>query len=188
MTTSMALAVMPRTPCLRYCAVPRHPVLEPLRVVGDLADVLGLLAVDEVDERLPRSLVAARVHVDLDEPVDRVDRRVLVLHPGDVVRDAVGGLAGLVPLDQRLERRRHRRRGVRESPLRDAARSRLISASYRPPISYTSSTSLPSPLHQPRVERIALLEALDVLHRDVDVEVVRALLQDVLARVPASCS
>ena len=37
-------------------------------------------------------------------------------------------------------------------------------------------------LHEPRVERMRLLEALEVLHRDADVEVVGAGRQDVLAR------
>ena len=39
--------------------------------------------------RFPRALHAARVEVVLDEAVDRVDRRVLVFDPGDVVRHAV---------------------------------------------------------------------------------------------------
>ena len=79
--------------------------------------LFGLLRVDVEDERFPRALHAARVHVDLDEPVDRVDRRVLVLHPGDVVGDAIRCLAGLVELDERLQRLRHRLGRVRHRRL-----------------------------------------------------------------------
>ena len=64
------------------------------------------------------------VEVDLDEAVDRVDRRRLVLHPGDVVRLAVGRLAGLVELDQRAQRLRPSARSRTGSPPRDAGRSR----------------------------------------------------------------
>src|SRR6185312_5914261 len=76
--------------------IPGHVVLEPLRVRGDLLDLGRLLAVDVEDERFPRALDAARVLVHLDEAVDRVDGRVLVLHPRDVVRLPVGGVAGSV--------------------------------------------------------------------------------------------
>ena len=60
-----------------------------------------LLLVDVADDALPGALDAARVQVDLDESVDGVDGRVLIAHPGDVVRDAVGVLAGLVEANQR---------------------------------------------------------------------------------------
>ena len=43
-----------------------------VRGVGQLADALRLVRIDVVDERFPRPLHAARVHVDLDEPVDGV--------------------------------------------------------------------------------------------------------------------
>jgi hypothetical protein len=49
-----------------------------------------LLRVHVEDERFPRALDAARVEIDLDEAVDRVDRRRLVLHPRDVVPLAIG--------------------------------------------------------------------------------------------------
>ena len=68
--------------------IPGHPILEPLRVSRDGLHGRGLLGMDVVDERLPRALHAARVHVDLDEPVDRVHVRVGVGHPGDVVARA----------------------------------------------------------------------------------------------------
>ena len=88
---------------------PGHAVLEPLGVGGDLPDLLGLFPVHEVDERFPRPLVTARIHVDLDEPVDRVHRRVLVLDPGHVVGDAIGLFTGAVELHQRADRLLHRR-------------------------------------------------------------------------------
>ena len=88
-TTSMALAVMPWTPCFRYFGIPRHPILEPLRVGGELLDLRGLLGVDVEDQRFPRAFDAARIEVHLGEAVDRVDRRRLVAHPGDVVGLAV---------------------------------------------------------------------------------------------------
>ena len=85
---------------LAVLRIPRHAILEPLRVLGDLLDLRRLLAVDVEDQRFPRALDAARVEVDLDEAVDRVDRRRLVLHPGDVVRLAVRVVAGLVERDR----------------------------------------------------------------------------------------
>ena len=54
-TTSMALATMPLTLGLAVLRVVRHVVLEPLRVVGELLDALGLLLVDVEDQRLPTS-------------------------------------------------------------------------------------------------------------------------------------
>ena len=60
---------------LAVLRIPRHAVLEPLRLVRERLDLRGLLAVDVEDERFPRALDAARVQVDLDEAVDRVDRR-----------------------------------------------------------------------------------------------------------------
>ena len=116
-TTSIALATMPCTLGLRYFGIPRHAVLEPLRVVGELLDALRLLLVDVEDQRLPRALDAARVEVDLDEAVDGVDRRRLVLHPGDVVLRAVGVVAGAIPLDQRAQRVGHRLGGERDRGL-----------------------------------------------------------------------
>ena len=77
-------------------------------LLGELLDLGGLLVVDVEDQRFPRALDAARVEVDLDEAVDRVDRRRLVLHPGDVVRLAIARLAGPVERDQRAQRLRHR--------------------------------------------------------------------------------
>ena len=62
---------------------------------GERLDRPGLLLVDVVDERLPRPFRSSRVEIDLDEPVDGIDRRGLVAHPGDVVGGAVGVLAAL---------------------------------------------------------------------------------------------
>ena len=89
---------------LAIARVPGHVVLEPLRLGRELLDAPGLRGVDVGDDGFPRALDAARVHVDLDEPVDGIDRRVLVADPGDVVRLAVGDGAGLVERDQGLER------------------------------------------------------------------------------------
>ncbi len=111
--TSMALATMPWTLGLRYFGVPRHAILEPLRVGGEGLDALRLFLVDVEHQAFPAALDAARIEVDLDEAVDGVDRRVLVLHPRDVVGLAIGFLAGAIELDQRVERLRHRRFGER---------------------------------------------------------------------------
>ena len=60
---------------LAVLRVIRHVVFEPLRVVGELLDALGLLPVHVEDDAFPRALDAARIEVDLDEPVDGVDGR-----------------------------------------------------------------------------------------------------------------
>ena len=186
MTTSMALAVTPWTPCLAVLRIPRHVVFEPLRVRGDRLDLRRLLAVDVEDERFPRALDAARVEVDLDEAVDRVDRRRLVLHPGDVVRLAVGVFAGPVERDQRAQRPRHRlgrERNRRFEVLRRSRRSARRSG--RRPVDLFDEPAVA--LHEPRVQRVLLVEALEIRHRHADVEVVGAGGEDVLAGAAASC-
>src|SRR6185503_9536247 len=70
---------------LAVLRVPRHSILEPLGVCRERPDPGGLLGVDVEDYALPRPLDAPGIHVDLDEAVDRVNRRILVLHPRDVV-------------------------------------------------------------------------------------------------------
>ena len=59
-------------------------VLEPLCVLRDDRRAVAGRRVDEVDNRLPRSLAAQRVTVILDEAVDEVDVRHRVAHPADV--------------------------------------------------------------------------------------------------------
>ena len=85
---------------------PRHAVLEPLCVLGEVFDRLGLLLVQKAHDGLPRALLAAGIHVDLDEPVDRIDGVLRVLHPRDVELAPILDRAGLVVLDQVLERDR----------------------------------------------------------------------------------
>ncbi len=105
----------------------------------------------------------------------------LSLHPGDVVRLAVAGFAGLVERDQRLERIGHRRGRERNRRLEmtdDRRRSGRCSAR-RPGRPLRSS--LPFSFHEPRVERVLLVESVEVLHRDARVEVVGARGEDVLA-------
>ena len=156
-TTSMALAVMPCTPCFRYFAIPRHPILEPLRVGGELLDLRRLLVVDVEDERFPRALDAARVEVDLDEAVDRVDRRRLVAHPGDVVRLAIRGLAGLVERDQRAQRLRHRL-GRERNRVLEVLDDRRDLGAVAAADAIDLFDDLAVLLHEARVERILLVE------------------------------
>ena len=54
--------------------VPRHVILEPLRVRSQRVNAPRLLRVDVADHALPRPLDAARIEVDLDEPVDGIHR------------------------------------------------------------------------------------------------------------------
>src|SRR5206468_5076054 len=55
--------------------IPRHTIFEPLRVLGNRANLECLLAVYIPDECFPRTLDAASVEVHLDEAVDGVDGR-----------------------------------------------------------------------------------------------------------------
>ena len=159
----------------------RHPVLEPLGLLGEPADARGLLDVDVVDQALPCALDAAGVHVDLDEAVHRVDGRVGGLDPGDVERDAVGVFAGAIPVDQRGQGRGECRRGQRNRRLEVAHDPRQLG-----PVAAAGAIHLldqPAVLfHQPRVERVALLEALEIGLGHAGVEIVGAVAQDVAAR------
>ena len=118
------------TPCFRYFGSHGIRSSNHCAAAASLRIPSVFSRIDVVDQRLPRALDAAGVHVDLDEAVDRIDGRRLVLDPRDVVRDAVGGLAGLIEPDQRAQRVRHRLgrdtgwppRGARRSP-RSARRS-----------------------------------------------------------------
>ena len=55
--------------------IPRHTIFEPLRVLGNRANLECLLAVYIPDECFPRTLDAASVEVHLDEAVDGIDGR-----------------------------------------------------------------------------------------------------------------
>ena len=154
-------------------------ILEPLRMLGQRADGLGLLGVDVEDERLPGALHAARIHVHLGETVDRVDRRLAVGDPGDVVRPPVGRLARPIPLRQRRQRLRHRLAGVRHGRLQVLHYlGDLRAVTAVDPVHLLVQPAVA--LHQARVERIALLEVGDVGHRHAVVQVVRAREQQVL--------
>ena len=181
MTTSMAFAVMPWTPGFPVLRIPGHPVLEPLGAGGDLPDPGGLLAVDVEDERFPRAFDAARVEIHFGEVVDRVNRRRVVANPRDVVRLAVLRLAGRVESDQRTESVSHRRR--RE---RNRVREVLDDLGDLRPVPAVDAIHLfddrAVPFHEARVQRIPLVEALQILHRHADVQIVRAFCEDVPAR------
>ena len=101
--------------------------------------------------------------------------------PGDVVGHAVGGLAGLVELDQRLQRLRHRPASRTESPPRGAATMRAdlaVVACRRP--GRPPRPAVPSRFTSRELSGYFSVNPLEVLHRDVDVEVVRARGEDVL--------
>ena len=85
-----------------------------MRVGGKRLDVARLRLVDVTDNAFPRALDTAGIHVDLDEAVDGVYRRLLIADPGDVVGNSIGVLARFVELDQRAERFAHRRRRKRQ--------------------------------------------------------------------------
>ena len=165
---------------LAVLRLPRHAILEPLRVGGDGLDALRLVLVDVEDQPFPRALHAARIEVDLDEAVDGVDRRVLVLHPRDVVGLAIGFRAGAIELDQRVERLGHRRFGERLRGLEvlddlgDVAAVLLVDT-----VDLFLEFALL--LHEPRVESVLFGETFQVGHRHVRVQVVGARLEDVLA-------
>ena len=170
---------------LAVVRIPGHVVLEPLRVVGQLADPCGRLLVDVEDEAFPAALDTARVHVDLDEPVDGVDRRGLVLHPRDVELLPVGLRAGPVELHQRGQRLGRGLAGnaARGLEVLDDLRN-LTTVPPVGPVDFFNERA--AGLHQARVEAVFLRKPLQVGHRDAGVEVVGAGEQDVLAE-PDSC-
>ncbi len=139
-----------------------------------------LLLVDVVDQRFPRPLAAAGVHVDLDEPVDRVDGRVGIGHPRDVVGAPVLHAASAVEPHQRLDRRRHRRRraGARRLEMRDDAGDRLAVPAVDPVHLLAQD---PVALHETRIQLVALHEAVEVGHPHALVEIVGAGREDVVA-------
>ncbi len=180
MTTSMTLAVTPWTFSLQYCAIPRHVALEPLRFGSELLDGRGLGRVDVIDERLPRALHAARVEIHLGKTVDRVDGRRLVCDPGDVIRAAIALLAGAVPLDERAQAPSPSALSHTGWPPRDGARLadlRIVPAADAVDLFHDLAVLL----HQPRVQRIPLVEVFEILHRDARIQVVGARLKDVAA-------
>ena len=160
--------------------IPGHAVLEPLGVLGQRLDRPGLALVDVEHQRLPRALDPARVHVHLDKAVDRVDRGVLVLDPGHVVGATVGRLACPVEPDERTERRGHRLGGEWHRRFQVCHDLRYLWP-VLPVDPVHLFDQLTVSVEQPRVQAVTLVESLELVHRDVDVEVVRARRQDVPA-------
>ena len=161
--------------------VPGHAVLEPLRRVGDRLALPRLVLVDVGDDRFPGALAAARVEVDLDEAVDRVDRRVAIGDPGDVVGAAILDVAATVEADQRPQglgagRRRHGARVLEMAD--DAADGGVVAAADAVDLLDEAGRGL----HQPRVQLVALGEAVEVGEGDAVVQVVGAGGEDVLPR------
>ena len=154
-------------------------ILEPLRVCSQRTYLVGLLVVRVVDDAFPGALHAARVHVDLDEAVHRVHVRVAILHPRDVERLAIAVEAGLVKLDERLQRFRERLRRERNRVVEmpdDLPNLTIVETADLVDL----FDELAVTLDEARVELVLFLEALEVGHRDVVVQVVGARLEDVL--------
>ena len=163
-TTSMALAMMPchARPC--GIRVPGHAVLEPLGVVRQLLESAGLLLVDVEDHRLPRALDAPRIHVDLDEPVDGVHRRVLVRPPRRCRRPRSASSPVRYHCTSLASASCHRLGGERLRRLEvadDGAYLRVVAATHLVDL----FDQLAVLLDQPRVQSIPLDEALQVGHR-----------------------
>ena len=171
---------------LAVLRVPWHVILEPLRVGGELLDPRRLRLVDVEHQALPGALDAARVEIDLDEAVDRVHRRGLVLHPGDVVLGAVAVVSGAIPLGERAERVGHRLAGKRNRRLEvpdDRGDLGVVAAADLVDL----LDQLAVPLDQPRVQAVLLGEALQVGHRHAGIQVVGAALRGCPCPGPASC-
>ena len=157
-----------------------HAVLEPLRVRGQGANLVGLLVVGVVDDAFPGALHAPGIHVDLDEAVHGVDRHLAVLHPGNIEGLAVGVLAGFVPPDERGEGalQRRGRDGGRVAQVRHhAAQLGVVQAAHLVYLLHQAALA-----HgEPRVQLVALLEEVEIGHGHAVVQVVGARRQDVLA-------
>ena len=130
-TTSMARADTPFTAGLRYFG--SHGIRSSNHCAASAIawHCRGLVLVDVGDRGFPRPFAAAGVHVDLDEAVDGVDRRLAIGDPGDVVGAAILDLARPVEAHQGLQRGSHRGRGVRDRVLEvadDAADGRVVAA------------------------------------------------------------
>ena len=132
-----------------------------------------------IHQAFPGAFHAARVHVDLDEAVHRVDAGIAVLHPRNVEGFAIGVIAGLIELDQGLERVGQRRR-------READGITQV-FDHAPELAVVKSANLVDllddaavSLDDARVQRVALVEAFEVDHVDADIEVVGARFEDVL--------
>jgi hypothetical protein len=148
-------------------------------VIGNRPDLRRLLAVDVEHERFPGALDAAGVEIHLDEAVDRVDWRLLVLHPGHVVGLAIRVFAAPVEGDERAQRPRGRLGrtvGCRFEMAHDRGDLRSVAAV--DPVNLFDQSAVP--FHEPRIQRIALLRTLEIRHRHTDVQVVGAGRQNVL--------
>ena len=87
----------------------------------------------------------------------------------------------MIEPDQRAERVRHRGGRIRDRGLEvlyDAADVSIVF----PPDAVDLLDEAAVFLHEPRIERVLLVEPVEVLHRDADVQIVRAGLENVAAR------
>ena len=171
MTTSMTFAVTPWTFSLQYLRVPGHVVFEPLGFGGQFLNRCRFGPVDVVNQRFPRAFHTARVQVHLCEAVDRVDRRCRVRHPGDVVRAPIAFFAGAVPLDQRTQRVRHRLGRIgncRFEMTDDFANLRIVPAAD----AIDLFDDLAVLLHDARIQRVSLVEALELFGGHAGVQIV----------------
>ena len=165
---------------LAVAGVPGHPVLEPLGVLGQRPDGARLLRVDVEDQRLPRALGPAGVHVHLGEAVDGVDRRALVLDPGDVVGPLVDRRPRPVVGDVGAQRLRHGFARVGNRRLQMAHDlGDLVAVPAADLVDLLDEPAVD--LHETRGQGVLLLERLQVGHGDALVEVVGARQQHVLA-------
>ena len=136
--------------------------------------------VDVEDQRLPRPLGPAGVHVHLGEAVDGVDRRVLIGDPRDVVRPLVDRRPRPVVGDVGAQRLGHRLARVGYGRLEVADDlGDLVAVLAADLVDLLDEPAFD--LHEARGQRVLLFEGLEVGHGDALVEVVGAGQQHVLA-------
>src|SRR5581483_7950550 len=166
---------------------PRRVILEVLRVLRDLAHERIELAVDDGDEALRGSLRTARVAIDLDEAVREIEL-LIIGDPLDAEVDPVAVFARAIELDERVDHFGLSRLGVLFRLLEIADRLRevlRVAARLDLAVRRAGAEDFLHELavllfHEARVERVQLLEALDVLESHVAaIEVVRTRLDDV---------
>ena len=149
------------------------------------------VAVGHGNEALRRALGAARIAIDLDEAVGKIDRRI-VLHPIDVELQPVLRIAGLVIANQVANGLGLRRLGYFGRLLQIGIRFGEIfgvqtgrNAMIRRARAVNLFLQMPVYFHQARVQRIVLGEILEIGKFDAGVEVVGAGLQDIQAAARA---
>ena len=164
---------------------PRRMVLEILSVVGDLSHQGRHGFVGYRDKALRSAFGAARVAINFDEAVGEVDGGI-VAHPIDVKLQPVLRIAGLVVADQIADRLGLLGLGDFSGMFQIRIRfGEIFSVQSRRHAMIGRARSidlfhqLPIHFRQPRVQRIALREILDLRQRHAGVEIVRAGLQDV---------